>query len=79
MDLFQGSIVKSRAGHDKNRYFVVLKIEGDYVYLSDGKERTIENPKKKNIKHIFLTSSKIELCEMTNKKLRVLLREYGNN
>ena len=47
-----GSIVKSIAGHDKGEYFVILKLESEYVYLMDGIGRTLEKPKKKNIKHV---------------------------
>ena len=47
-----GSIVISKAGHDKGEYFVILKLESEYVYLMDGIGRTLEKPKKKNIKHV---------------------------
>lgn len=77
MNLLQGSVVKSIAGHDKNRYFVVVKIDDQYVYIADGKERKLEKPKRKNVKHIAVTSRKFDLNEITNKKLRKLLNEYG--
>lgn len=47
-----GSIAVSRAGHDKGEVFVILKSDSEYVYLMDGKNRTFEKPKKKNIKHV---------------------------
>ena len=43
------------AGRDRNEYFIVVKVEPDYVHLVDGNIRKIENPKKKKIKHIELT------------------------
>ena len=50
-----GQIVHSKAGRDMDKYFVVVKIiDKDYVLLSDGKLRKIENPKKKKIKHLIL-------------------------
>ncbi|WMJ90358.1 KOW domain-containing RNA-binding protein [Anaerocolumna sp. MB42-C2] len=53
-----GSLAISKAGHDKGEVFVILKSESEYVYLMDGKNRTFETPKKKNIKHIQLVNYK---------------------
>ena len=47
-----GMFAVSKAGHDKGRMYIIMKEEGGYVYLADGKTRTIENPKKKKKKHI---------------------------
>jgi hypothetical protein len=47
-----GMLAKAKAGHDKNKIFVILKEDAKYVYLVDGKRRTLDNPKKKNKKHI---------------------------
>ncbi len=51
-----GTVVISKAGRDKGRYFIVTDvIDGDFVSISDGKLRKIENPKKKKIKHLIIT------------------------
>lgn len=47
-----GSIVISKAGHDKGKYFIILKEDPEYVYLSDGKYRPVERPKRKKKKHV---------------------------
>lgn len=47
-----GQVVKSLAGHDKEEFFIILKLDGEYVYLVDGKVRTLEKPKRKKCKHI---------------------------
>lgn len=47
-----GEFAKSKAGHDKDEIFIILNIEEEYVYLVDGKSRTVEKPKKKKMKHI---------------------------
>ncbi len=47
-----GEFAKSKAGHDKDEIFIIINIEGEYVYLVDGKNRNIEKPKKKKLKHI---------------------------
>lgn len=33
----QGGLVKSLSGHDKNEIFVILREDGEYLYLADGK------------------------------------------
>ncbi len=47
-----GTFVTSKAGHDKNQNYIILRDEAEYVYLSDGKYRTVDKPKRKNKKHI---------------------------
>ena len=56
MEVLVGSVVRSLAGHDKGGYFIVLRIDGDYAYLADGKLRKTESPKKKKLKHIQRSS-----------------------
>ncbi len=76
MEAKKGLLVKSVAGHDKG-YFVIVKTENNFVYLANGKSRKLDNPKRKNIKHIRLTVKEIVLEEMTDRKLRKLLNEYS--
>lgn len=47
-----GMLAASKAGHDKSEIYVIIKEETEYIYLVDGKTRTLEKPKKKNKKHI---------------------------
>lgn len=47
-----GSFAKSKAGHDKDHIYIIVKEEKEYVYLVDGKVKTLQNPKKKKKKHI---------------------------
>lgn len=77
MNVLQGSVVKSTAGHDKGSYFVAVRTEEGYVFIADGKERKLEACKRKNIKHLDVTGKVIELHEITNKKLRKLLNELS--
>lgn len=69
-----GTVVISSAGHDSGRYAVVTGVDGRYVYIADGKERKLDSPKKKNIRHVRATKELIELSGLTDKKLRVTLR-----
>ena len=78
MKLITGSVVRADAGRDSGGFFAVTKIEGGYCYIADGKSRKLSSPKRKNLKHISLTDSVIEnINDITDKKLRALLREYG--
>lgn len=63
MDITVGSAVYSRAGRDKGELFIVLRAEGDYVYLADGKKRRVSNPKKKKIKHLNKTNFVTDVCK----------------
>lgn len=52
----QGQVVFSKAGHDKGSAFVVMKIQDEYLYLADGRLRTLDKPKKKKLKHVQPTN-----------------------
>ena len=47
-----GCMAVSLAGHDRNKIYVIVGEEEEYVYLADGRGKTCRNPKKKNRKHI---------------------------
>lgn len=48
-----GTVVLSKAGHDKDKLFVVIEVcDSDYVMIADGKTRTLAKPKRKKIKHL---------------------------
>ena len=47
-----GFLASSKAGHDKDKIYVIVKEDTEYVWLADGKIKTIDKPKKKRKKHI---------------------------
>lgn len=55
-----GMLASSKAGHDKDMIYVIIKEEAEYVYLADGDVRTIDKPKKKNKKHIQIIKKYLE-------------------
>ncbi len=78
MDIVKGIVVKAIAGRDKGNVFVVKEIseKKDYVLISDGKTRKLETPKKKNIKHLRITNTVIDINDITNKKLKMALSSF---
>lgn len=64
-----GSVVRSRAGRDAGRLFLVIGIlDDEFVLLSDGDLRKVEKPKKKRKKHLSVTGRKISQAEETARK-----------
>ena len=59
-----GQVVFSKCGRDKGNAFVVIETRHEYLYLVDGKLRTLDKPKKKKIKHVQPVNHVINLAEM---------------
>ena len=84
MDIAKSNIVRSDAGRDKGKLFVVLAVEGEYLLLADGKSRTVESPKRKKRRHVlFVAEDESRLSErikgeerITNSELRRTLAAY---
>ncbi|WIW70074.1 MULTISPECIES: KOW domain-containing RNA-binding protein [Anaerosinus] len=47
-----GQKVESITGRDANKIYLVVAIKGKEVFLANGRERKLANPKKKNIRHV---------------------------
>lgn len=47
-----GIFARSKSGHDKDKVYIIVKEDKDFVYLCNGVNRLIECPKKKKSKHI---------------------------
>lgn len=77
MKVLKGSVVKAAAGRDDGGYFVVTDLQGDFCLIADGKSRKLASPKRKNLKHIRFTNSMIDLNDITDKKLRGILKEIS--
>ena len=80
MQLTEGSVVKSTAGHDRGRFGVVIAFRDGWPLLADGKERKLEQPKRKNPKHLIVTRETLNLSEIHgNTMLRRMLWpfQYG--
>ncbi|MGI6006399.1 MAG: hypothetical protein ACOX8E_02780 [Ruminococcus sp.] len=51
-DLQKGMFARSLAGHDKGKLYIIISADEEYVYLADGKIRTLDHLKKKKIRHV---------------------------
>jgi len=80
-----GDIVLSKAGRDKDKYFIVLEvIDAQFVLIADGDLRRVDNPKRKKWKHLGNTGSASNLIKekldagirVTNPDLKKALSEY---
>lgn len=88
MDVYPGRIVKSTAGREKDKYFVVLDVIDDlYCLIADGRTRKVDMPKKKKIKHLVLLDAcsegikeKIETAQtVTNSMVRKELTSFNED
>lgn len=84
MEINRSDIVIALNGRDKGKHFFVVEMEDIYAFLSDGKSRRIDKPKRKKLKHLKLetksdcrTASKIRCGDkVTNSEIRRALAEY---
>ena len=77
MKLLKGSVVRAEAGRDGGGYFVIVEADEKYCFIADGKTRKLESPKRKNVKHIRVTNSMIDVNDITDKKLRNMLKQFS--
>ena len=50
----KGGACVSVAGRDKGRLYLIVKAEGNFLFVSDGKYRPVQSPKRKNRAHVRL-------------------------
>ena len=85
MEIAQSNIIRSDAGRDKGKLFVVLAVEGEFLLLADGKSRKVENPKRKKRRHVlFVSAEETRLADklkrgekITNSELRRTLAVFN--
>ena len=68
-----GQVVKSRAGRDNGKIFLILDIiDEQFVLVVDGDLRKLDKPKKKKVKHLIIYSSVIpEFKEKLESKVKI--------
>ena len=51
-DINISDVVVSKAGHDQGEIFYVIATDDQFLYLANGKDRTLDKPKRKKRKHV---------------------------
>lgn len=78
MDKFEaGMLARAKAGHDTGRVYVITGVDEAYVYLSDGKLRPSDRPKKKKKKHVQIILEKHDLEGADDSKIRQILKTWN--
>ena len=76
MIITQGSVVRAKAGRDKDNFFIVVKTEKDMAYIADGRRRKVEKPKLKKLIHLQATNTILNETMDTNRKIRKALNDF---
>lgn len=77
MEFVRGMVVRSNAGRDQGGFFTVLSVEGNYAVISDGRNRKLEHPKRKKLKHLAPTKTVVPEPSMeTNREIRKALATF---
>ncbi len=83
MEIVIGTFAKSKAGHDCNQIYVIINCDGEYVYLTDGRLRALDKPKKKKLKHIQVINyidpvilEKIQDNNLFNEDIKRAIKNY---
>ena len=72
-----GMLARSKAGHDKDKVYVIIDKDDTYVYLVDGNLRTLNKPKKKKWKHVQLIKRQYDIRETSDVKIKRILRLWN--
>ena len=81
-NISKGTIVRSISGHDRNEPYIIYKIEDNYAYLINGKNKAKDSLKKKNIKHIISLGYQKDIIDLMdcnkldNSDIIRVLKEY---
>ena len=74
MEFRKGELVVCTAGREKDRLMCVVASDEKYVYVCDGKERLLNNPKRKNPTQLIKTNKQFsEDLLLTDRALRKAL------
>ena len=69
-------VVVSTAGHDQGQLFYVIDMDETFLYLANGKDRSLDKPKRKKRKHVQkVLRSETRVAEKLNHGDKVLNSE----
>ena len=61
-----GDIVVSITGHDRGEHYLVIDCDKDFIYVANGRLKTLDKPKKKNKKHVSRLGKSDEFIDIKN-------------
>jgi ribosomal protein L14E/L6E/L27E len=70
-------LAKSKVGHDAGNIYVIMDVDATYVYLADGRIRTLDHLKKKKKKHIQLINRKYEVTDVDDVAIKRILKMWN--
>ena len=77
--LERGDAVRSASGRDKGLLLCVVGAGDGFVYVCNGKARPLDNPKRKNPKHLAAVNARLSEAEMASdralRKALAILKE----
>ena len=72
-----GRIARSIAGHDRGKVYFIIDVDDAYVYLADGRIRTLDKLKKKKKKHVQLILREYDISDATDVSIKRLLKIWS--
>ncbi|MGN1165549.1 MAG: KOW domain-containing RNA-binding protein [Lachnospiraceae bacterium] len=72
-----GMLARSKAGHDKDKKYVIINADQTYVYLADGRIRTLNKLKKKKRKHIQIIKQEYDIQNIDDEKIKSILNKWN--
>lgn len=70
-------LARSIAGHDRGKIYVIIDTDDAYVYLADGRIRTLGKLKKKKKKHIQLICREYDITNATDVSIKRVLKIWS--
>lgn len=79
-----GHFAISKCGHDAGEGYVIISAAGDDLRVANGRNRTIQNPKRKNRAHLYVSKQVVPGIKLllsgepvhSNFKLAGYIREF---
>lgn len=73
-----GMVVFSKAGHDKNLFYILTSCKGGVGFIANGKRRKLLKPKRKNLAHLSCTKTVFDMATIdSDKKIRRILQQFN--
>ncbi len=73
-----GMLARSKAGHDTGKIYVIIDVDDTYVYLADGKIRTLEHLKKKKKKHVQVIYREYDVAKADDAAIKRMLKNESS-